>query len=187
MSEYFSFYLGRKNRETGMISLVGPYYKDPNGELKIKALYVRSRSFIDTDIRDMFDGIPLEAMDDDLKRIAAVDDWFSDSHSVSIGYVAPLDRVFRAATFRPTKGYLRLDEYFDESELDSSELLFAPNPVSVDYYVGLPEEERKNYAYVSFVRPGSVGYVCNCIREAVDDIEYTDPSESDLVIILVIG
>ena len=46
MSTYYMFYAGKRNKETGAVDVIGPYYKDKNGEFKIECLYCRSRSFI---------------------------------------------------------------------------------------------------------------------------------------------
>jgi hypothetical protein len=191
MSEYFNFYLGHKSNTEGNIvySLAGPYFKDKDGNDKLRSLYSRSRSYIDNDIVDFFECIPVENMDPELLKMASFSIMGDDDSRVSIGYVMSFDVLEKNASSKPISGYLPLDEY--ESVIRENEddvACYTPVLLSLEYYCGLSEAERQNYGYVSMVSTHSVQYVFNCIYEALSDIIGSSSyPEDEYCIILVKG
>ena len=184
MSEYFTFYIGKRtiNEDgTKTYSIIGPYF---NG--KLHSIVTRSRSFINNDIiDDYFNTIQVSQMDDELKEHAAVrlflstnkDDLFSQAYTMSF------QDLRRNASSAPKIGYVTIEEYNDIMNGDA--YYYDADVKSFEYYAGLPQCEKDKYCYVCFTSKRSPEYIFNVIAEVADDLY--DEDEDDLCVIAIRG
>ena len=193
MSEYFSFYLGRKqflDDKKFLFSIIGPFFKNKDGDLKLRAVYSRSRSFIDNDIVDYFKRIEVNEMDETLAKIGTLSDFSSeDDKKCSMAWVMSLQELYAVASYKPVTGYVLLEDYDEIMGSNADDSMYMPKPVSSEYYCGLPEKEQNKYAHVSYVSRYSIPYVFNCVAEGLAEaIDYdTFGNSDDLCIIMIRG
>jgi len=186
MSTYYDFYLVKNvgDKDSPKYAFAGAFYKI-DGEYKCKPLFSRSQSFI-CDMSDVFDTpLNVSQMADDVLKVASVQGFGENSTRYSAGYIASLSDVHWAASSQPTRGYIHVDDY-NERAL-SGDPAESPYVYNGDYYAGLPDSEKKKYAYISFVNTGSPEYVCNCISEAIDAAELTYDEAKDYKILMTVG
>lgn len=183
MSEYYDFYLVRKDTE-GKFHMAGPYYKDKDGEMKFRSLYTRSRSFIDGDeLKSLFSSMSVNDMDEEIASFASSSGLFTDKDKkYSMAYILPCSQIERYAKEQPRKGYVELENYSEDPE-DLSGLPL----MKCETYCALPQVERDKYAFVAYTDTWSPGYVLNVIAEAIYDAALFCARKDDYYIMMVVG
>lgn len=173
MSTYYNFYAAKKNKD-GMYEFIGPYLKNKDGELKIEPFFWRSRSFINFDEFDAYP-IPVDKMTDEVKEICAEESWTEEKQYYSIGYWIPYDKLSSLASDEPIRGFLPVDEaaalIASKYDPEYIEWGLESTPISAEVMVGMAEEKRSEYSFVSYVNRSSTAYQANFISHALSEYE----------------
>ena len=179
MSTYYNFYAAKKNKD-GMYEFIGPYLKNKDGELKIEPFFWRSRSFIHFDDFDAYP-IPVDKMTDEVKEVCAEEGFSSFSEEgeetqyYSIGYWIPYDKLSSLANDEPIRGFLPVNEaaalIASKYDPDYIEWELESTPISAEVMVGMAEEKRSEYSFVSYVNRYSTAYQANFIFHALSEYE----------------
>lgn len=187
MSTYYNFYAAKKNKD-GMYEFIGPYLKNKDGELKIEPFFWRSRSFINFDEFDPYP-IPVDEMTDEVKEMCT-EECFSffperneeenkekseEEQYYSIGYWIPYDKLSSLASDEPIRGFLPVDEAaaLIASKYDSEYIEWGleSTPIPAEVMVGMTEEKRSEYSFVSYVNRSSTAYQAHFIFHALSEYE----------------
>ena len=166
MSIYYDFYLGKINKESKKMDMIGPKI-----EGKIHSFYNRSRSFIDG-----------EGVEDNMELWGS--EYFSDEFWAELGYkkendyrpniyVLNMKQVLDKVTRGLVKGYVTLDDLkylsandYDEDAIDSVMIYKA------DVVAEMEESIRKEYVSFAAVNTRKFGYICGVAAELFDDYNY---------------
>ena len=180
MSVYYDFYLGKLNKESKKMDMIGPTI-----EGKIHSFYNRSQSFIDG-----------EEVEDNMELWGP--QYFSDEFWTELGYknendykpniyVLNIKQVSNKVTRGLVKGYVTLDDLkylsandYDEDAVDSVVLYKA------DVIAEMEESIRKEYVLFAAVNTRKFGYICSIATELYDDFDYKGNSD-DYYIICIRG
>ena len=196
MSTYYMFYAGKRNKETGAVDVIGPYYKDKNGEFKVECLYCRSKSFIHwEDFEEKAIGINVSIASADLQKLVGYDKADKGARAgwnyllcewlpMSEVWVDPNDIVIRGyLTHNEMEMLIRTDYSPDVIEYELSGVLPA------EVYAEMSAEDRAEYGHVGYINRNSVEYICNVLSEAVSEIsEFAVLNENEeFGLIMVIG
>lgn len=176
MSQYFSFYLAKKN-EDGKFSYVAPF-KVNNGEFRPYSLLTRSRSFIDYEEFEELatEKIAVEDMDEYLIKFGTHTGFGDKDTKLSHLYAIPVDNmigavgnagVYQGYVNKSEFKYIKERHYFIESRwevdlVDAEIQAESPNPDLVK---------------VSFTAYNDTGYYANILHNAVDEVLPWDEEE----------
>ena len=179
MSTYYNFYAAKKNKD-GMYEFIGPYLKNKDGELKIEPLFWRSHSFIHFDEFDAYP-IPVNKMTDEVKEICTEESFSlfpeksEEKQYYTIGYWIPYDKLSSLADDEPIRGFLPVDEAaaLISSKYDPEYIEWGLEsiPISAEVMVGMTEEKRSEYSFVSYINRSSTAYQANFIFRALSEYE----------------
>lgn len=196
MSTYYNFYAAKKNKE-GMYEFIGPYLKNKDGELKIEPFFWRSRSFIHFDGFDAYP-IPVDKMTDEVKEMCTEESYplFSEENEekkyYSIGYWISYNKLSSLASDEPIRGFLPVDEaaalIASKYDPEYIEWGLESTPISAEVMVGMAEEKRSEYSFVSYVNRSSTAYQANFIFHTLGEYEewqHIDDGETYGVIVQV--
>ena len=160
MSEYFSFYLAKRN-DDGVFESLGPWgMKDD--KLIPMPLVVRSRSYMNG-LREN-----LGATNDLTKVEESIRDVFGDEEYFEVGWIAMEDILNLAKTKGFKEGYVlkeKLDYiYKNQDNEDDYDLdIYDDEYVSIRRYAEMSEKERKLYAYHRWIDLDSKEYLADML------------------------
>lgn len=160
MSEYFKFYLAKKNKD-GVFESLGPWgMKDD--KLIPMPLVVRSRSYMNG-LREN-----LGATNDLAKVEESIRDVFGDEEYFEVGWIAIEDILNLAKTKGFKEGYVlkeKLDYIYknQDTEDDYDLDIYDDEYVSIRRYAEMSEKERKLYAYHRWIDLDSKEYLADIL------------------------
>ena len=194
MSVYYNFYVGKRNKKTNEVDIVGPYYKISTGEIKIKPVLSRSRSFIEwDDFVERIEDFDIRDASKELQDIVGYDKsnkdarpgwdycyayWISNDWSVGINDIV-------------TRGYLSHEERSEliKSNYDSDVIEFnVSQPINAEVYAEMSEDDRAKYGYIAYINPYSADFICQILSIVSDkmefDIEYNPGEELGFIVVV---
>lgn len=160
MSEYFKFYLAKKNKNEVFESL-GPWGMKDN-KLIPMPLVVRSRSYMNG-LREN-----LGATNDSTKVEESIRNIFGDEEYFEVGWIAMEDILNLAKTKGFKEGYVlkeKLDYIYknQDTEDDYDLDIYDDEYVSIRRYAEMSEKERKLYAYHRWIDLDSKEYLADIL------------------------
>ena len=194
MSVYYDFYIGKRNKKTNKIDVVGPYYKISTGEIKIKPVLSRSRSFIEwDDFVERIEDFDIRDASKELQDIVGYNKsnkdarpgwdychayWISNDWSIGINNIV-------------TRGYLSHEERSEliKSNYDSDVIEFnVSQPIDAEVYAEMSEDDRAKYGYIAYINPYSADFICQILSIVSDkmefDIEYNPGEELGFIVVI---
>lgn len=160
MSEYFSFYLAKRN-DDGVFESLGPWgMKDD--KLIPMPLVVRSRSYMNG-LREN-----LGATNDLTKVEESIRDVFGDEEYFEVGWIVMEDILNLAKNKGFKEGYVlkeKLDYIYkkQDKEEDYDLDIYDDEYVSIRRYAEMSEKERKMYAYHRWIDLDSKEYLADML------------------------
>lgn len=194
MSICYDFYIGKRNKKTNEIDIVGPYYKISTGETKIKPVLSRYGSFIEwDDFVERIEDFDIRDASKELQDIVGYDKsnkdarpgwdychayWVSNDWSVGINDIV-------------TRGYLSHEERNEliKSNYDSDVIEFnVSQPIDAEVYAEMSEDDRAKYGYIAYINPYSASFICKILSIVSDkmefDIEYNPGEELGFIVVI---
>lgn len=159
MSTYYSAYLGKKTKD-GIYEIVGPYVVNKDGKSELSSLWWRSQSFIHWNEWEVVN-IPENKLGEKAYENCTSEGIWEDSKRYSIGYWIPAKEIYRKGSCEPVRGYVPIQEAAEliASGYDQDYISWSMSrPIPSDFLVGLSEEKRNEYSFVSYIDYSSTQY-----------------------------
>lgn len=175
MSQYFSFYLARRDNE-GKYHFVAPFSRNDNGEFEPKSLLTRSRSFIDKNEFEAmaFEKVALDKMDEYLYKLCKNVGFHDEEYSTgwAIPYKSIVSAGSRAGIYRGYVSpeelkYLVENKYWTESKWD-----IDLTPAEV-----VAEQGKGDKVSVAFTAYTDTSYYAHILTQSIEEIVPWDEKE----------
>lgn len=184
MSEYFCFYLGKRNKETNKVSVIGP---EIDG--KMRPFYSRSRSFVNVcEIIDAMAPISLNDIDKDSYGIMTCTGLSEEP--TSMAYELSFSKAQNYADFGLVKGYATIKDATYLSTNDYSEdALEEIEVVSPEIIAEMSPKKKEKYIKISMINTRSFGYICSVAAELAEDyivsLSSSETEKNEILLICV--
>lgn len=186
MSTYYSFYIGKRNRETGDTEALGPYIKQ-DGVFCLNSVFERSSSFIEWDEFCSY-SIKADKLNGDIVDKATID---NGVRKLSIAQWVPFDELSDEDIV--TRGYSSIGDITrlvrSNYNIDLINWEIA-EPLPAEAYAEMSQKEKDMYGHVAFVNTNSFIYISRILKEIVSKWyyrDYLDDAKEELGFIVVVG
>lgn len=163
MSEYFKFYLAKKNKD-GVFESLGPWGKVEEKFIPIP-LVIRSKGYMNGLKENLVEIREKEKVEESMRDFFVEKGLFGDKEYFTAYWLSMEDVLDLAKTKAMKEGYVlkeRLDYIYKNSELDDEDTYIDYDEyVSIRRYAEMPEDERRLYAYHRWIDYDSKEYVAN--------------------------
>lgn len=181
MSTYYSFYIGKQNKKTKEITIIGPKLEN-----ELHSFYSRSGSFIDwEEIQENMDRISPDIITKESWQALG---YHSDDDYKPTTYILSINHATNYATGGLVKGYVTIEELnylannnFNEDAIEDV-CIYKPEVIAE-----IKNSKRDEYVMFAAISTRTFGYICQIALELIEPLRYhKDKEVYDYIIICVV-